>query len=134
MNTITIPTDSQNVFYVYLLILNSFIGLKDEEQAFKLNALTPKELDVVSEIMKVNDQFKNVDINFRSKYIHSSDVKKLIRENLEMDYTNFVNVLSRVSQKVLSFNGLPIYEKGKLNPVLDKINTDGIQFRFKLEQ
>lgn len=129
---VTLPTTNENIYYAYLLILNSFIGFKLEDSTFKLNPLTPKELDTVAEIMRLNDQFQQVDLTFRAKYLNSTDVKKGLRETLEMDYTNFTNVLSRVSQKVLSLNNLPIYEKGKLNPILDKINKNGIQFRFKV--
>lgn len=129
-----IPTTEETLHYAYLLSLNSYIGLLDEKNKYKSNHLTPRELDVLAEIMKLNEKYESVEPIFRAKLIHSSDSKKAIRDLLELDYANFNNVLSRISQKVLWFNRDPLYNNGILNPLLDKINKNGLQFRFQILQ
>ncbi len=130
MLKIPIPTNEDNVFYVYLTFLNPMIGALGDN-GFNPNPLTPKEMDVISEIMKINDKFKSVDKEFRARYIHSSDTRKSIRETLEIDTANFNNLLHRINQKVLCLNNKPVYLNGELNPLLDNINKLGIQIEFK---
>jgi|JI10StandDraft_1071094.scaffolds.fasta_scaffold141043_6 hypothetical protein len=129
-----IPTTEETLHYAYLLSLNSYIGLLDDKNKYMSNHLTPRELDVLAEIMKLNEKYSSVELAYRAKLIHSSDSKKTIRETLELDYANFNNVLTRVAQKVLWFNRLPLYNNGILNPILDKINRNGLQFRFQIIQ
>ncbi len=129
---IHIPANEKTKFSVYLSLMNNFIGII-EDGKFKLESLTPREIEVLSLLSYYNKIYSALPEDVRSRFLHSNEIRKQIKAELELTTNNYNNILGRLSSKVLVFNKQPLYDHGLLNPGLavDITNYDGIEFRFK---
>jgi hypothetical protein len=110
-----IPTNDSKIYEQFLSLLN-----------FSLKA-TPQEREVLAEIIRLNNEYEALPPKQRAKFILSTDMRKEVREKLEIEEKQFNTVLSRVKKKKIF--GKPVFdEDGVLNPVLIvKPDNDGLQ-------
>ena len=129
---IHIPATPESKFVVYLALMNNFIGIIEDDK-FKQNILTERELEVFSKLLYYNFMFNKLPIDARSRYLHSTDIRTQIKEQLKIDTNNYNNILNRLGKKVLSFNKEPLYNNGFINPLLAQNIDDyeGIEFKFQ---
>jgi DNA-binding MarR family transcriptional regulator len=129
---IQIPVNDKAKFKVYTALLNNFIGVLEEDK-FKLDPLTPRELEVMALLIYYNKLYLSLPEAARQKYLHSSDIRQEIRKEIDIDSNNYNNILGRLSKKILVFNKQPLYDNGKINAALstDISTYEGIEFRFK---
>jgi hypothetical protein len=93
------------------------------------NKLRTREIDVLSQIMYQNNKYKNIQTNTRSLVIFSTEVRKEMREQLNISEEIFNNNLSGLRKNKL------ISEDTKLMPFLESILFDDnfeLQFNFKI--
>lgn len=129
---IQIPATDKNKVQIYITLMNNFVGVI-EDNKFKLDPLTPRELEVLSLLCYYNKLYLLLPEVDRERYLHSNDIRKQIKAELDINTNNYNNVLGRLSNKVLGFNKQLLYNKGKINPMLaiDISSYEGIEFKFK---
>lgn len=129
---IHIPADEKTKFSIYLSLMNNFIGII-EDSKFKLESLTPREIEVLSLLSYYNKIYSALPENVRGRFLHSNEIRKQIKAELELTTNNYNNILGRLTSKVLVFNKEPLYNQGILNPGLavDITTYEGIEFKFK---
>ena len=118
---ITLPTNNEKV---YLQILSFF--------NFALE-LTNQERDVLSELIKLNHEYEALPADKRAKFILSTDMRKELREKLEMEEGSFNGIISRLKKK--TFFGTPIIgEDNVINEnLLFKPDEEGFEIKIVLE-
>jgi len=131
--TINIKVDDESIHLYYLTVINSLIG-SNSESGFKPDPLTTKELELYSEILKINQKFISLSPEARAEYIHSNTVRKSIRTKLDTSVANYNNVLSRLSSKI-TLTGQKLYNLGAVPKDFENIhNYEGIQYRLFREK
>jgi len=117
---INLPTDDSKIYRQLLAFLN-----------FSLEA-TPQEREVLAEIIQLNNEYEALPAKQRAKFILSTDMRKEIREKLEIEEKQFNTILSRVRKKTIFGN--PVFdEDGILNKALVfKPDSDGIRIEVNL--
>jgi hypothetical protein len=86
---IPIVSNKDKFFRQYVELMNPI---------FKLNG---RELDVLSEIIKMNDSLVSVDEKFRGKLLLDYDSKRIMCDNLKMSDASFNNNLTSLRKKGL---------------------------------
>lgn len=129
---IQIPSDEKTKFTIYVTLLNPFVGVI-ENNKFKQEQLTDREIEILSLLCYYNKLYLLLPEVDRERYLHSNDIRKQIKAELDINTNNYNNVLGRLSNKVLGFNKQLLYNKGKINPMLaiDISSYEGIEFKFK---
>jgi hypothetical protein len=129
---IHVPVTSKSRFKVYLALLNNFIGTIENDK-FKQDQLTERELEVLALLSYYNNLYINLPPDARYNYLHSRDIRRQIKEELDITSNNYNNILDRLTHKVLLFNKVPLYDKGNINPMigLNIESYEGITFKFK---
>ena len=119
---IPIPSDENKIYRQILGVLN-----------FILN-ITPQEIEVLAEIIKLNHEYSALPEDKRAKFILSTDMRKEIRTALEIEEKQFNSLIARLKKKtfmgknILSEEGilhshllfLPDEEGFKIEVVLKK--------------
>jgi hypothetical protein len=119
---IPIPSDDNKIYRQILGVLN-----------FILN-ITPQEIDVLAEIIKLNHEYSALPEDKRAKFILSTDMRKETRSALDIEEKQFNSLIARLKKKkfmdghILSENGvlhkyllfLPDDEGFKIEIVLKK--------------
>lgn len=115
---ISLPTNDSKVYRQILAFMN-----------FMLN-LTPQERDVLAEIIKLDNEYEALPEDKRAKFILSTDMRKEIREFLDIEEKQFNVILSRLKKKTFGPN-LILDENNILHKDL-KFKPDNEGFRFEV--
>lgn len=114
---INIPTTKRKFFRQALEIMKAIPPI---------NKLRPKELDVLAELLYYNYIYGHIEENLRGKVVFDYDTKITIREYLDINETNFNNILTILRKKGILIKRSITNDYG-INP--DKPN---ITFKFNL--
>lgn len=115
---ISLPTNEGKVYRQILAFMN-----------FMLN-LTPQERDVLAEVIKLDNEYEALPPEKRGKFILSTDMRKEIRDSLNIEEKQFNVILSRLKSTKKSFMGKPIIDDNNIiHPELKfKPDQDGFKF------
>ena len=117
---ISLPTNSSKIYRQILAFMN-----------FMLN-LTPQERDVLAEIIKLDNEYEALPPEKRAKFILSTDMRKEIRETLNIEEKQFNVIISRLKSDKKFFMGKAILnDKNILHPEL-KFKPDEEGFKFEV--
>lgn len=102
---------------------------------FSLEA-TPQEREVLAALIKLNHEYEALPADRRAKFILSTDMRKEVREFLDIEEKQFNTIISRLRKK--KFMGVPVFDKNDIinDLLLIKPDEDGllIGFSMKLEK
>jgi hypothetical protein len=94
--------------------------------------LTPQERDVLAELISLNNEYEALPEDKRAKFILSTDVRKEIREDLDIQEKQFNVIISKLRKKTM-FNKPLIDDKNILHPELHyKPDNDGFRIEVNL--
>ena len=124
-----VPTDKERVYNQFLTIVN-FLIYEINENTVEISPLTNKELEVLASIMYYNDKYRNLPNPERAEYIMSSDIRKKIRDRLNLQANHLNNIVARLRQKY--YLGYPLLQNTELSPALDIYLDSNISIEFKL--
>jgi hypothetical protein len=94
--------------------------------------LTPQERDVLAEIIKLDNEYEALPPEKRAKFILSTDMRKEIRETLNIEEKQFNVIISRLKSDKKFFMGKAILnDKNILHPEL-KFKPDEEGFKFEV--
>jgi len=124
-----VPTNKDRIYDQFLAIIN-FLVYEVDGAVTKASPLTNKELSVLASIMYYNDKYRNLPQPERSEYIMSTDIRRKIREKLDLKANHLNNIIARLKQK--NYLGKPVLKDSQLSPVLDIYLDDDISIEFKL--
>ena len=117
---ISLPTNQSKIYRQILAFMN-----------FMLN-LTPQERDVLAELIRLDNEYEALPQDKRAKFILSTDMRKEIRELLNMEEKQFNVILSRLKSDKKSFMGKPLIDENNIiHPEL-KFKPDDQGFRFEV--
>jgi hypothetical protein len=113
---ISLPTNESKVYRQILAFMN-----------FLLN-LTPQERDVLAELIRLDNEYAALPKDKRAKFILSTDVRKEIRDLLNIQEKQFNVILSRLKKK--TFFGKSLIDENNYihNELLFKPDSDGFRF------
>jgi len=98
---------------------------------FMLN-LTPQERDVLAELVSLNNEYEALPEDKRAKFILSTDVRKEIREGLDIPEKQFNVIISKLRKKTM-FGKPLINENNVLHSELQfKPDNDGFRIEVNL--
>lgn len=119
---ISLPTNEKKIYRQILAFMN-----------FMLN-LTPQERDVLGELIRLDNEYEALPDEKRAKFILSTDMRKEIRENLNIEEKQFNVILSRLKSDKKAFMGKPLLsDQNVIHPQLRfKPDQDGFQFEVNL--
>ena len=117
---ITLPTNDSKIYKQILAFLNFMLEL------------TPQEREVLSELIRLNKEYEALPEDKRAKFILSTDMRKEIRELLEIEEKHFNGIISRLKKK--SFLGTPIMDENNIihKELLFKPDKDGFKIEINL--
>jgi len=117
---ITLPTNDSKIYKQILAFLNFMLEL------------TPQEREVLSELIRLNQEYEALPEDKRAKFILSTDMRKEIRELLEIEEKRFNGIISRLKKK--SFLGTPIMDENNIihKELLFKPDKDGFKIEINL--
>mgnify|MGYP003641616291 FL=1 len=117
---ITLPTNDGKIYKQILAFLNFMLEL------------TPQEREVLSELIRLNQEYEALPADKRAKFILSTDMRKEIRELLEIEEKHFNGIISRLKKK--SFLGEPIMNENNIihKELLFKPDKDGFKIEINL--
>lgn len=115
---ISLPTNEGKIYRQILAFMN-----------FMLN-LTPQERDVLAEVIKLDNEYEALPPEKRGKFILSTDMRKEIREGLNIEEKQFNVILSRLKSPKKSFMGKALIDDNNIiHPELKfKPDQDGFKF------
>lgn len=115
---ISLPTNEGKIYRQILAFMN-----------FMLN-LTPQERDVLAEVIKLDNEYEALPPEKRGKFILSTDMRKEIRESLNIEEKQFNVILSRLKSPKKSFMGKALIDDNNIiHPELKfKPDQDGFKF------
>jgi len=117
---ISLPTNSNKIYRQVLAFMN-----------FMLN-LTPQERDVLAELVSLNNEYEALPEDKRAKFILSTDVRKEIREDLDIPEKQFNVIISKLRKKTM-FGKPLINENNVLHSELQfKPDNDGFRIEVNL--
>lgn len=119
---ISLPTNDKKIYRQILVFMN-----------FALN-LTNQELEVLSELIKLNNEYDLLPLEKRIKFIHSTEMRKEIREKLNIGNNQYNGLLLRLKAKNYLINKLPILnEDGSINKdLIFKPSDSGFKIEINL--
>tara|TARA_R110002020_G_scaffold51362_6_gene145359 strand:- start:6648 stop:7205 length:558 start_codon:yes stop_codon:yes gene_type:complete len=117
---INIPTDDKRVYKQILSFMNFLMGA------------TPQERDVIAELIVLNHEYAALPVDKRAKFVLSTDMRKEVREKLEIEEKQYNGLISRL--KKIQYMGNPVLSsEGILNPgLLFKPDSDGLEIQIKM--
>jgi len=117
---ISLPTNNKKIYRQILAFMN-----------FMLN-LTPQERNVLAELVSLNNEYEALPEDKRAKFILSTDVRKEIREDLDIQEKQFNVIISKLRKKNM-FGKPLINDKNILHPELQfKPDNDGFRIEVNL--
>lgn len=119
---IQIPTNNTKIYQQILAIMNFIIDATDQER------------QVLSELIRLNNEFDALEETKRAKFILSTDMRKEMRENLDIQEKQFNTLISRLKNKELF--GKPFLSKeGVLHPeLLFKPDDEGYEIVIRIKK
>tara|TARA_B100000927_G_scaffold278670_1_gene261563 strand:- start:457 stop:897 length:441 start_codon:yes stop_codon:yes gene_type:complete len=94
--------------------------------------LTPQERDVLAELVSLNNEYEALPEDKRAKFILSTDVRKEIREDLDIPEKQFNVIISKLRKKTM-FGKPLINENNVLHSELQfKPDNDGFRIEVNL--
>jgi hypothetical protein len=119
---INIVTDDSKIYKHILGVLNFGMGL------------TSKEIEVLAEFVRLNNDYVALDPEKRAKFIFSTDMRKEVMSKLDMDEGGLNNILSRLRKA--TFIGKPILSKENIicDELLCKPRGDGYSIVVNLSK
>jgi len=119
----TVITLETNDSKIYKQIL-AFLG-------FMLD-ITPQEREVLADLIKLNHEYEALPEEKRAKFILSTDMRKEIREALEIEEKQFNGIIGRLKKK--DYMESPILDENNvINPqLLFKPDEDGFEIKISL--
>jgi len=117
---ISLPTNSKKIYRQILAFMN-----------FMLN-LTPQERNVLAELVSLNNEYEALPEDKRAKFILSTDVRKEIREDLDIQEKQFNVIISKLRKKTM-FGKPLINDSNVLHSELQfKPDSDGFRIEVNL--
>lgn len=117
---ISLPTNSKKIYRQILAFMN-----------FMLN-LTPQERNVLAELVSLNNEYEALPEDKRAKFILSTDVRKEIREDLDIQEKQFNVIISKLRKKTM-FGKPLINDNNVLHSELQfKPDSDGFRIEVNL--
>jgi hypothetical protein len=117
---ISLPTNEDKIYKQILAFMN-----------FMLN-LTPQERDVLAEVIKLDNEYEALPPEKRGKFILSTDMRKEIREKLNIEEKQFNVILSRLKSPKKSFMGKAIIDENNIIHPQLKFKPDQEGFKFEV--
>ena len=124
-----VPTDKDRIYDQFLTIVNFLIYEVKDTQTVS-SPLTNKELMVLGAIMFYNDKYRNLPQPERAEYIMGTDIRRKIRDRLELKANHLNNVIARLKQKY--YLGEPVLQNSTLSASLDVYLDSDLSIEFKL--
>jgi len=120
MKLIPIPVNKENFYRRVLEVVKAMPPI---------NKLRPKELAVLAELMRLNDELRHLDTVHRYMIINSTETRKKIRTKLDMPEASFNNNISILRKyKILT-------KSNKLNPFFEDIEySEGFRLGFLFKE
>jgi hypothetical protein len=115
--TVPLRTNKKVFFRQYVEILDPLVKLR------------PKELDVLSELLYYNNEFKSIESKNRWRLIFDYDTKKEIAQNLKMSVASLGNNLSYLRKR-----GIIVDNKVVNNLLVYPGKTFKLTFDFELKK
>lgn len=117
---ISLPTNPTKIYRQILAFMN-----------FMLN-LTPQERDVLAELIRLDNEYEALPQDKRAKFILSTDMRKEIREELNIEEKQFNVIISRLKKKMF-FNKTILDDNNIIHPELKfKPDEDGFKIEVNL--
>jgi len=117
---ISLPTNNKKIYRQILAFMN-----------FMLN-LTPQERNVLAELVSLNNEYEALPEDKRAKFILSTDVRKEIREDLDIQEKQFNVIISKLRKKTM-FGKPLINDNNVLHSELQfKPDNDGVRIEVNL--
>jgi hypothetical protein len=117
---ISLPTNNKKIYRQILAFMN-----------FMLN-LSPQERDVLAELVSLNNEYEALPEDKRAKFILSTDVRKEIREDLDIQEKQFNVIISKLRKKTM-FGKPLINDNNVLHSELQfKPDSDGFRIEVNL--
>lgn len=117
---ISLPTNNKKIYRQILAFMN-----------FMLN-LTPQERNVLAELVSLNNEYEALPEDKRAKFILSTDVRKEIREDLDIQEKQFNVIISKLRKKTM-FGKPLINDNNVLHSELQfKPDNDGFRIEVNL--
>lgn len=117
---ISLPTNPTKIYRQILAFMN-----------FMLN-LTPQERDVLAELIRLDNEYEALPQDKRAKFILSTDMRKEIREELNIEEKQFNVIISRLKKKMF-FNKTILDDNNIIHPELKfKPDHDGFKIEVNL--
>ena len=117
---INIPTNNEKIYKQILSFMNFLMGA------------TPQERDVIAELIVLNREYEALPIEKRAKFILSTDMRKEVREKLDIEEKQFNGLISRL--KKIQYMGRPVLSSdGVLNAgLIFEPDSDGLEIHIKM--
>jgi hypothetical protein len=115
---ISLPTNEKKIYRQILAFMN-----------FMLN-ITPQERDVLAELIRLDNEYEALPQDKRGKFILSTDMRKEIREDLQIEEKQFNVIISRLKKKLLMNKPL-LGEDNSIHPEL-LVKPDSEGFRIEV--
>lgn len=117
---ITLPSNNNIIYRQILAFLNFTLGISNQER------------NVLAELIKLNHEYSPLPIKKRAKFILSTDMRKEMREALEIEEKQFNVVVHNLKKK--KYLGEPILNDDNVihQGLLFKPDGDGFQIEINL--
>jgi hypothetical protein len=113
---ISLPTNESKIYKQILAFMNFLLDL------------TPQERGVLAEIIRLDNEYSMLPKDKRAKFILSTEIRKEIRDNVDLKEKQFNVVLSRLKTKTF-FGKLILDDNNYIHPDLSfKPDSDGFKF------
>lgn len=111
----------ENIYVKLLAFLN-----------FSLEA-TPQEREVLAALIQLNHEYEGLPAERRAKFILSTDMRKEVREKLDIEEKQFNTIISRLRKK--TFMGVPVFGKNDVitDLLLIKPDKEGLLIGFSMQ-
>lgn len=117
---ITLPTNDSKIYKQILAFMN-----------FMLN-ITNQEREVLADLIRLNHEYDALPPKKRAKFILSTDMRKEIREGLDIEEKQFNGIISRLKKKSF-FNDAILNEDNIVHPgLLFKPDKEGFKIEINL--
>lgn len=117
---ITLPTNDSKIYKQILAFMNFMINITNQER------------EVLAELIKLNHEYEALPEKKRAKFILSTDMRKEIRDGLEIEEKQFNGIISRLKKK--DYFGSPILDDDNIihQGLLFKPDKEGYKIEINL--
>jgi hypothetical protein len=115
---ISLPSNGTKIYRQILAVMNFILKL------------TPQEIEVLAELIKLDNEYEALPQDKRAKFLLSTDMRKEIREYLEIEEKQFNVILSKLRNKIVLGKPL-IGENNEIHPEI-KVKPDKEGFTVEI--